>query len=385
MSTIASQLKIGFFTDTYFPQINGVSYTIQLWKQRLEERGHRVLLAYPRGNYQARSDEHGLPAVDLPFYKGYRVGIPNHLSLPNDFAALDLVHIHSTFSLGIVGAYLAHRNDLPLVASFHTRIEDYLDYVTENESLQRLLEKGYCQWERWLLKRCQLITAPSEDAMSEIRDKLGTNSQQNGTKTLMVPNGINTQFFSPHNSQQFKEKYGITADNVIGCTGRHSLGKNLGDLIAVADWFADEYEGQILIAGEGPETERYKELAGGQDNIKFLPFFDRQELPAFYSCLDFFVFPSTIETEGLAALEANACGTPVIGARAGGLQDKIKDGKNGFLFSPRDIEQLKQTLKKGYDQLKSNKKLVKQSREVALSHSVDSSLDQIETEYKRLL
>ncbi len=73
-------------------------------------------------------------------------------------------------------------------------------------------------------------------------------------------------------------------------------------------------------------------------DVRFLGFLERDELAAFYSALDVFAFPSPVETQGLVALEANACGTPVVGANAGALSNTIVAGETGYHFESGDIE-----------------------------------------------
>jgi len=98
-----------------------------------------------------------------------------------------------------------------------------------------------------------------------------------------------------------------------------------------------------------------------------LGFFPREDLIGFYSLIDLFIMPSTAETEGLVVLEANACGTPAVGANAMALKSTIKNGVNGYHYEPGNIEDLDKGVKKSYKDIK---KLQKTSKEWIAERSV---------------
>ena len=154
--------------------------------------------------------------------------------------------------------------------------------------------------------------------------------------------------------------------------------KHLEDIIGIADRF----DGEILLAGLGPALEHYKKLAAGKKSVKFLGFLDRKDLLGFYSSLDLFVFPSTVETQGLVALEAMACGVPVIGADAFALKNTITPGKTGYLYRQGDKEMLGERIEKGYE---NRKKLSKNCKEYVKEHSVEKSMEKLMKLYEKLI
>ena len=85
-------MKIGLFTDSYFPRKDGTSYTIETWKEKMEERGHEVHLYYPKSSYEPGENEHPLRSVKNPFYHGHYWPLPDLSSVEED---LDVVHCHS--------------------------------------------------------------------------------------------------------------------------------------------------------------------------------------------------------------------------------------------------------------------------------------------------
>jgi len=364
-------MKIGFFTDTYFPQINGVTYTISLWKKELEKRGHEVYVYYPEDKgYTAKEREVPLKSLSFFFYKGYKLGLPSQGKVEKD---LDIIHIHGLFSMAAFGLAMARKMKIPSVLTYHTPADLYLGLLSSRESIQDILKTAYKVYEKELLERVDLITTPSE----VIRDVLQKKWGDKIARVVALSNGVDTEFFREVDTKAFKKKYGIKEGKVIGFTGRHNKEKHVDELINIADRF----DGQVLIAGDGPERADFEEMAKGQDNIKFLGFLPREELPAFYSCLDVLCFPSRVETQGLVVLEANACGTPVVGADALALKETIDEGVNGFRYKPGDLDDIYSKISLIYKRLGAMKK---SSVQYAKKESVGNIMGRLERIYGEL-
>lgn len=358
-------MKIAIFSDTYLPTINGVSYAVKNWKDELEDRGHSVTVVCPEpGNSPSNVT---LKAFSLPVYKGYYASI--YPPRDHDFSQYDAVHINSFFMTGYYGYRMAKKHDIPLVSTVHTPITEYLDYVTESSTLQKIIGGGYRRWEARVLKKSDHRVALSDYMENYIKDVTG------GKDVERLSNGVNTSFFEEKSTERFREKYDIEKEKIIGYTGRLSEEKRVEELIEVAE----KFDGQVIIGGDGPAREEYEEL-NEKENVKFLGFLDRGELPEFYSVLDLLIFPSRVENDPLTLLEANACRTPVVGARAAGLKDSIKEGENGYLYSPGDIEDLKDKIDKAYAELD---ELSNSSRKVARERSIAGTVDKLLELYQR--
>jgi|APHM01.1.fsa_nt_gi hypothetical protein len=125
-------MRIGFFTDAYFPEIDGVTYTLKLWRDRLEEAGHDVWILYPDGDYDPKERELPIKSLPNPFYSGYRAATFRRSSrIPE----LDLVHCHGPGPVGLLGAYYAWRNNLPSVYTHHTPLEEYFEQSIKVETV----------------------------------------------------------------------------------------------------------------------------------------------------------------------------------------------------------------------------------------------------------
>jgi len=137
------------------------------------------------------------------------------------------------------------------------------------------------------------------------------------------------------------------------------------------------------MGGDGPAREDLESLATDLDvDARFLGFLPREELPAFYSLLDAFVFPSPIETQGLVALEANACGTPVVGVDAGALSTTVVDGVTGYHYAHGDVTGCRAAIERVLDERDALSRSCLDRRD---SLSVEHAVDQLASLYDRVL
>lgn len=361
---------VATFTDTYLPTVNGVTYTIAAWRERYLQRGGRMDVVYPESTYDPDFGEHPVRSVPFPFYDGYRLGVP---SVPASVTDVDLVHAHTPFTLGVAGFRLARREDLPLIISYHTPTTEYATYLAP-ESLAGVIGEISDRYERWFLNQADLVLAPSDVTAESLTDVL-----DDGT-ILTHSNGVDITQFRPVDESAFRSRYDVPDDRpVIGYTGRHGFEKNLGALLEAAvglDVF-------VLLAGDGPARDRLEQQAAELDlDVSFLGFLERGELPEFYSTLDVFAFPSPVETEGIVALEANACGTPVVGVNQGALAETIHHGTTGYHFEHGDIDGFRSALRRAIDE---NERLSEACRDHREEISLERSLDRLETTYESLL
>ncbi|WP_254525938.1 glycosyltransferase [Natrinema caseinilyticum] len=357
------------FTDTYLPTVNGVTYTIDLWQSRWNDRYGRMDVVYPRSpDRDARGREYPVPSVPVPTYRGHRLGFPVS---PSTLPHPDVVHVHSPFTLGLAGLRFATRSAVPVVASYHTVL---IDRIEQRFSHPRVVSqfKDVCRkYEQRFYDAVDLVVTPTVAARRYVRDEIDPDTQ-----IEVVSNGIDTATFRPVDSDEFIAKYDIDDQGpLIGYTGRHGPEKFLSELIEAAA----DLDVTVLLAGDGPCRPQLIERA--QDlgcNTLFLGFLSREELPAFYSALDVFVFPGRIETQGLVALEATACGTPVVAAEAGALPITVLDGETGYHYPPGNIRALRKAIRRVLANQERLREFCLRRRETL---SVEHSLDRVESLY----
>jgi glycosyltransferase involved in cell wall biosynthesis len=309
-------MRIGFFTESYFPEIDGVTYTIDSWKQRLEEKGHEVYVFYPDSKkYEPGQREIPVRSIPNPFYNGYNIPIP-----PVDIPDLDIVHCHGPATLCRYARRHAEKNNTPTVYTHHTPIEDYFEQGFKSKKLADLLSKVYLPVENRFLNSFDKVTASTPEIERNVEYE-------------NLPVGIDIQFFKPTESEMFEE----LERPLAGYSGRISNEKNVEELIQ----FADGFEGTLIVVGEGPKKKQVQKNAPG--NVVFKDFLPREDLPKFYTAIDVFLTASTGDTLGLSTLEANACGTPVVAADVHPFDKTILE-ENGLRYEKGDIQDLRQKI-----------------------------------------
>ncbi|QCJ48152.1 MULTISPECIES: glycosyltransferase [Haloprofundus] len=315
------------FTDTYLPTVNGVTYTVESWRDRWQARGGRMDVVYPGSDgYDPGDGEYPIRSLPFPFYDGFRFGLPR---VPRAVRDVDVVHAHTPFALGLGGLRLARREDLPFVVSYHTPSSEYASYLTSRERLESGIERLSESYERWFLGHAAAVVVPSEATKRDLQSRIADDAP-----IRVVPNGVDTDRFRPVDATAFRERHGLTdAGTLVGYTGRHGYEKCLSDIVEAVDGL----DATVVFGGDGPAREHLEARARQRGvDARFFGFLDREELPAFYSSLDAFLFPSPVETQGLVALEANACGTPVVGVDEGALSDTIEEGVTGYHYDLGD-------------------------------------------------
>jgi len=353
--------RVAAFTDTYLPTVNGVTYTVDTWREQWVDRGGRMHVVYPDGDHDPRPDEHPVSSVPFPFYEGFRVGLPG---LPDAVADVDLVHAHTPFGLGLAGLRLARKHDLPVVASYHTPTSEYAAYLAFADRIERAIERSATSYERRFLDRTDVVITPSERTAEHVRAEVETS-----TRVVVVPNGVDVEFFRPVDTADFRTRHGLPDGPLVGYTGRHGYEKNLDDVVDAAA----QLDVTLVFGGDGPAREDLEARAAEADvDAHFLGFLDREELPAFYSALDVFAFPSPVETQGIVALEANACGTPVAGVASAALADTIDQGETGYKAPPGDIAAFRDVIARTLDERERLREECLTRRDsVSVAHSVD--------------
>jgi glycosyltransferase involved in cell wall biosynthesis len=353
--------RVAAFTDTYLPTVNGVTYTVKTWREQWARRGSEMAVVYPKSEHTATDGEYPVSSLPFPFYEGFRVAAPR---IPSAVESADVVHAHTPFSLGLAAKRFARRNDCPLVASYHTPTSEYAEYLSINGSIERLVRGSATRYERWFLNRADVVVTPSERTADHLRSDVGVEST-----VEVLANGVDTDFFAPTDTTAFRERHDLPEGPLVGYTGRHGYEKCLEDIVAAAEGL----DVTLVFGGDGPAREDLEAAAAEADvDARFLGFLDREELPELYAALDVFAFPSPVETQGLVALEANACGTPVVGVDAGALRDTVVDGVTGFRYPEGDTEAFRENIRQAlaeYDELREN--CLARRERTSVEHSVD--------------
>jgi len=360
-------VKIAIFTETFLPKIDGVVTILCQVLERLQAKGHQVLLFGPPGGPQeyAGAEIVGVGGPRFPLYPELRINIPRRFVWEKIKAFQpDLVHIVSPFFLGPFGFSYARRLNVPILASFHTHVPSYVRYYGG-----AFVEPIVWSYLRALHNQADVNLCPSTETLRDLRS-------HGFERVRWWQRGIDTRRFTP-GPRDMALRARLTDGNpdelLVLYVGRHSPEKRL-DLIR--DPLASVPGARLAMVGGGPSHEQLKRHFRGT-RTTFPGFLRGEELVDAYRAADVFLFPSTTETFGLVALEAMACGVPVIAANTGGVLDIIRDGENGLLFNPERPAEIGALLRRLQQQPALRERLAEQGLQRARSRSWQSTMDQL--------
>ena len=319
-------MRIALFTETFLPKVDGIVTRLRHTIEHLERNGDRVLVVAPEGGLTEYKGAkiYGVPGVPLPLYPELKLALPP-IGTKNALEEFqpDLIHVVNPAVLGVGGIYYAKKMDIPLVASYHTHLPQYLQHYGLG-ALEGLL------WE--LLKaahnQAQLNLCTSSAMVNEL--------VAHGIERVdLWQRGVDTEMFQPHlASAQMRSRLsqGNPEDPLLLYVGRVSAEKQIDQIKPVLEAIP---QARLAIVGDGPNREALQAHFAGT-KTHFVGYLQGLELASAFASADAFVFPSRTETLGLVLLEAMAAGCPVVAARSGGIPDIVTNGVNGYLFEPDD-------------------------------------------------
>lgn len=385
-------MRIGLFTDTYPPYINGVSTSIAMLKTALEKQGHEVFIVTvnaDRLKYQNEDKIIRIPGIPIGIYDYRLTGIyPLRAIEKIRKWNLDIIHSHTEFGVGTFARLLAKQFDIPLVHTYHTMYEDYVHYITKgyfNRSSKKIVEyltKFYCD------KTATELIVPTKKTYDLFKEKYKVDRNVH-----IVPTGIEVERFY---KEQFKKpeidelrhRFGIKKDDfVILFVGRLGEEKSVDLLIeAQASLVRTNPNCKLLIVGDGPDKEKFENLVRKfrlQNHVIMTGKVPWEEVPKYYMLASIFATASKTETQGLTVIEAMAASKPVLAVDDDAFQMVIVNDLNGYLFAnKRQYKKLVRNLMEDKNELDY---LSKQARITAESHSSKYFAEKVLDVYKTAL
>lgn len=325
-------MRVLMVSDVYFPRVNGVSTSIETFRRTLSAHGVEVKLVVPR--YGNEVDEPGIVRVAGRPVPGDRedrlVGWrAMHRAVLEAAQDCDLIHVQTPFIAHYAGLKAGRKLGLPVVATYHTLFEEYLQHYTKPippswlRGQARALSRRQCN-------QLDAVIVPST-AMRQRLESYGVTSPMH-----VLPTGIPMAQFAGGNGKRFRQKFGIGETRPMALfVGRVAHEKNIGFLLeALVQARQIRPDALLVIAGEGPAMADLKAQTaalGLQDAVQFIGYLDRQQaLPDCYAAANVFVFASRTETQGLVLLEAMAAGVPVIALSEMGTTDILAPARGAF-------------------------------------------------------
>ena len=382
-------MRVGIFTDTYTPFINGVTTSVLMLKKGLEKKGHQVFIVTVNPeNMHFKLEDNGkiirLPGIPTGIYDYRLTGIYpmkalKHIRKWN----LDVIHSQTEFGVGTFARIVAKQYGIPLVHTYHTMYEDYVHYITKgyfNRSSKKIVEYltlFYCD------RTISELVVPTKKAYELFKKKYKVDRN-----VYIVPTGIDVEKFYKENNRKLninekRKELGIDKDDfVILFVGRIGTEKNIELLLSSMKSFSNE-KIKLLIIGDGPNLLDYQNYCiknNINDNVIFTGKVPWESISEYYLISDVFATASHTETQGLTVIEAMAASLPVVCIDDESFTDTVINNLNGLIFqNKREYKKHIMTLYKDKQYLR---KLSNQARISAETHSSKYFTDQILDVYR---
>ncbi|MEM0155060.1 MAG: glycosyltransferase [Thermoplasmataceae archaeon] len=367
-------MKIGFFTDTYYPTPDGVSHYLRDTKRALEDRGHEVFVFSLSGDRHEKNVfiSQSVPIFVYPQYRWPLALYPFLLFRKLNSLELDVVHIHSSFFMGSIGYHTARKKNIPVVATFHT------DFIRMQESIKlpfksQLFDLSW-RYNVYLYDKCDMVTAPSQSAVEFLKE--------NGIRNAIeLPLFVRTDRYKPGKSRENKF--------VVQYIGRITKDKGIYNILDVANEFPRNNGVRFVISGTGPEEDKIRKMISKmdlEDLVQMTGYIGEQEKLSALSNASVFVHPSETDTFGIAVLEAMACGKPAIVSNKFPLinTNSPENGMIGVDFSkPKEVAEKIRELKSNNNK---HTELCESARKyISGRYDPHTHVEMLENHYKSLI
>ena len=342
-------MRIGFFTDRYLPQIDGIVISVETFRRELENLGHEVYVIAPAPGL--RYKEPSKRIIRFPAVKGlwgdydYLTSFyfPPQALRRLEKLNLDLIHFHGPGQIGLLGAYFAIKNNIPLVTTYHTDLYEYVvhyksvlpgtialsllapiitgggltDYRNALSSIKP--DRNIDRWNQKIVQRgitlihnsCDLVIAPSRKMSTQLQ------SWHANTPISVIPTGLNKLPSTPASIASWRKKLGLSGnEKVIFYVGRLGSEKNFDLLVkAFTLVLRSDPSARLLIVGDHPDRKEIEAAAhatSAKNNIIFAGYVGQEDLGSLYDLSYIFAFPSLADTQGVVINEAAWAGLPIV-------------------------------------------------------------------------
>lgn len=319
-------MRIALFTETFLPKVDGIVTRLRHTVEHLQRNGDQVLIFSP--DYGLREYKgarvYGVSGMPLPWYPELKMAFPRP-AIGHELEQFqpDIIHVVNPAILGLGGIYYAKAMQVPLVASYHTHLPQYLHHYgwgMLEGFLWELLKSAHNQAELNLCTSTAMVQELTNHGIERVD---------------LWQRGVDTETFHPSlASEEMRSRLsqGHPKSPLLLYIGRLGAEKEIERIKPVLEAIPDA---RLALVGDGPNRLALEQhFAGTPTN--FVGYLGGKELASAYASADAFIFPSRTETLGLVLLEAMAAGCPVVAARSGGIPDIVTDGANGYLFAPTD-------------------------------------------------
>lgn len=376
-------LRIGLFTDTYAPQVNGVSVSLQMISEGLQKRGHQVTIFAPKfpGYKDNEPNVMRLPSLKYlnnpPIYVAV-LGTPRS-TWKLTHKHFDVLHAHSPASVGLLAYLTASTKRLPLIYTYHVSITDYTHYI------KFIGNTGIIKYAAaWFSKAStnlgdQIIVPSPKFQRLLLKQKVKQ-------PITIIPNGIDLGMFkAAKNPGALRNRLGLGPEaHILLTVGRMDPEKRLEFIVEAFDLMAERVpNAHLVFAGDGGARKGVEEKAGAtraKDRIHFLGMVNRADLPDILRDADVFLSASTTEVHPISVIEAIASGLPFVAVQDEAFEGMLEDGLNGYAL-PLDAQKYADTLADLLPDRERLKKFGEHSLALSEKYSIEAQVAALEKLY----
>ena len=329
-----NRLKIGIFVDAFFPMVDGVTVVVNMYATQMQQIADVTVFA-PQSRDKTyvdnfpykvvRSKKMMIPLTDYDYSTPL---FDRHFRKSLRQSKLDIVHIHSPFSIGKMGVDYAKKHQIPCIATLHSQYKMDFQQRSKSEKIADMMVKEIMK----VFNRVNEAYAVNHK-VAQIFQSYGATFQplvrHNGTDLLPLP--------QDNSLQQLRKKHQVLPhEKVFLFVGRIDVIKNILFIIdSLSHVKKSKIAFKMFFIGKGPDEEKLKEKihAAKLENQVFMlgKIIDRTELARYYQMADLFIFPSLYDASSLVQIEAASQKTPALFLEGAATADTVTPEVNGFL------------------------------------------------------
>jgi len=376
-------MTIGFFTDGYLPQLNGVATSVEGWVKGLEKLGHEVYIIAPKyQNFKDKSDRViRLPSLKVLNKPDIRLGFPLSIDSISKIykLKLDIIHATSGGNISTLGLIVARAKKIPYVFTYYTRWNHFTHYFLKGKIVNsKIVERV----SRMFCNRCDCVIAPAP----KIKDELISFGVKK--PIVVIPSGVDIDKFRKQQKGYLRKKLSIENGKILLYVGRLEKEKSVDFLIKAFKLTHDkDPQANLVLVGDGKmkkSLEQEAQALGIRENVYFTGLISYREMNKVYADAEIFVFASTTETQGMVILEALASGLPVVAINDSVYDGIVKDKVNGILVD-NTVEEFAQACLEIISNPSYRKKLSDSAVETMQEFSLSQTVQSFEKLYEKLI
>ena len=326
-------MKIGEFSDSFLPIVDGVGRVVYNYCETIAKKGYEVTAVVPLDKFGYRG-RFPFEIIDyysrsLPLMKQYDAGMPAfdlHYNARIKMTDFDIVHVHTPFIAGYEGIKYARERNVPIVGTFHSKYYDDFLQITGSRHMAGLGTDIIVSF----YNHCDEVWAVSENSAETLR------SYGYEGHLEIMPNGMMIKELNPEWKDLARTHFDIDDDPCLLYVGQMNWKKNIEKILLAASMLKkDGVKFNLIMAGKGPHEEEIRkkvhELGIEEDTYMVGHILKEELLTGLYMLADIFVFPSLYDNAPMVVREAANAGTPSIVTRGSSSAETVDDGVNGFL------------------------------------------------------